>query len=249
MLRSLTLLQDRIADRRAYPFTVPSIASIDTLEFARSRITFFIGENGSGKSTLLEAIAHHYGFGREGGTRNFANSSTASNTSIDALTRALRLAFDVRSGRGFFLRAESFFNVATHIDELDEDPLGGPPISLFYGGQSLHNYSHGESFFTLLEHKFRGDGLFLLDEPEAALSAQRQLAAVALILTTVRAHPDAQFVISTHSPILLAAPNAQILSFDDGRIHPIAYEDTPSFQITRRVLSNPTGFLQKLTEP
>jgi predicted ATPase len=197
MLRSLTLLRDRIADQHVYPFTVPSISSIDVLEFSRSRITFFVGENGSGKSTLLEAIAHHYGFGREGGTRNFANSSTASNTSIDSLARALRLAFDRRTGRGFFLRAESFFNVATHIDELDEDPLAGPPISLFYGGQSLHKYSHGESFFTLLEHKFRGDGLFLLDEPEAALSAQRQLAALALILTTARGYSDAQFIIST----------------------------------------------------
>ena len=248
MLRSLTLLRDRVPNPPAYPFTVPAISSIETLEFSRSRITFFIGENGSGKSTLLEAIAHHYGFGREGGTRNFANSSTASNASIDSLTRALRLAFDRRTGRGFFLRAESFFNVATHIDELDEDPLGGPPIRLFYGGQSLHNYSHGESFFTLLENKFRGDGLFLLDEPEAALSAQRQLAALALILATVRTNADAQFLISTHSPILLAAPNAQIFSFDDGQIHPIAYEDTPSFQITRRFLNDPTLFLEKFSE-
>ncbi|HEY4009323.1 MAG TPA: AAA family ATPase [Acidobacteriaceae bacterium] len=255
MLRSLTLLHDRIADPQAYPFTVPAISSIETLEFSRSGITFFIGENGSGKSTLLEAIAHHYGFGREGGTRNFANSSTASNSSIDSLTRALRLAFDIRSGRGFFLRAESFFNTATHIDDLDrddpEDTFRAPPLIPSYGGQSLHNYSHGESFFTLLEHKFRGDGLFLLDEPEAALSAKRQLAALSLIHETVRSHKDAQFIISTHSPILLAMPKAQILSFDGGQIRPIAYEETPSFQITRRLLADRASFMNQLlrTEP
>lgn len=139
--------------------------------------------------------------------------------------------------------------MATHIDELDEDPLAGPPIRLFYGGQSLHKYSHGESFFTLLEQKFRGDGLFLLDEPEAALSTQRQLAALALVLNTVRTYRDAQFIISTHSPILLAAPNAQIFSFDGGQVHPIAYEDAPSFQITRRFLNDPASFLERLAEP
>ena len=243
MLRSLTLLRDRITDPKAYPFTVPAISSIEALEFSRSRITFFIGENGSGKSTLLEAIAHHYGFGREGGTRNFSHNSTESNASIDPLSRALRLAFDIRSGRGFFLRAESFFNAATYLDSL------GPGSVNSYGGQSLHNYSHGESFFTLLQHKFRGNGLFLLDEPEAALSAQRQLAALALIVDTVRSYPDAQFIISTHSPILLGTPNAQILSFDGGRIHPIAYEHTPSFQITQRFLNDPTSILRTLIEP
>ena len=139
---------------------------------------------------------------------------------------------------------------STHIDEFEaeETQFPVPPINLSYGGQSLHNHSHGESFFTLLEHRFRGDGLFLLDEPEAALSTQRQLAALALILETVRKYPDAQFIISTHSPILLAAPCAQIFSFDSGRIHPIAYEDTPSFQITRRFLNDPSGFLERLTE-
>lgn len=252
MLRTLTLLRDRIQSPSAYPFNVPAIASLDTIEFSRSRITFFVGENGSGKSTLLEAIAHHYGFGREGGTHNFFNNSTESNASTDALTHALRLAFDIRTRRGFFLRAESFFNVATHIDELDaddpEDTFRPPPLNTYYGGQSLHNYSHGESFFTLLTHKFRGDGLFLLDEPEAALSAQRQLAALALIHDTLASHSGAQFIISTHSPLLLGYPGAQILSFDGGRIKPIAYEQTPSYQIAHRFLNDRQSMLDTLFE-
>ena len=131
----------------------------------RSRISFFAGENGTGKSTLLEAIAAHYGFGREGGNRNFRNDTTESNHSIDPLVKALRLSFDKKTGAGFFLRAESFFNTASHIDQLDKEPAGGPPISAFYGGRSLHTRSHGETFFTVLDLKFRRNGLFLLDEP------------------------------------------------------------------------------------
>jgi predicted ATPase len=137
-----------------------------------SRVSFFAGENGTGKSTLLEAIAAHYGFGREGGNRNFRNDSTTSNHSIDPLVKALRLSFDKRTGAGFFFRAESFFNTASHIDRLDQEPSESPLVSSFYGGRSLHTHSHGETFFTLLDLKFRRNGLFLLDEPEAALSPQ-----------------------------------------------------------------------------
>ncbi len=128
----------------------------------------------------MEAIAAHYGFGREGGNRNFRNDSTDSNHSIDPLVNALRLSFDVRTGAGFFLRAESFFNTASHIDELDREPAGVPIIGA-YGGRSLHTRSHGETFFTLLDFKFRRNGLFLLDEPEAAPSPQRQLSFLVLI--------------------------------------------------------------------
>lgn len=246
MLQSLTLLRERITDLQQYPFSVPAIASLRSIAFSRSRITFFVGENGSGKSTLLEAMAHHYGFGREGGTSNFGNSSTESNTSIDALTHALRLAFDVRTRRGFFLRAESLFNIATHVDQLDAEPSFGPPISASWGGGSLHARSHGESFFALLQHRFRGNGLFLLDEPEAALSAQRQLAALVLIHETVATNKDAQFIISTHSPLLLGIPGAQILSFDGGHVHEIGYEETAAFQITRRFLHDYHAVLKTL---
>jgi predicted ATPase len=160
VLKAITLLRDKVQDWETYPFSVPTIRTLDQLTL-RSRICLFAGENGTGKSTLLEAIAAHYGFGREGGSRNFSNDTTESNHSIDPLVQALRLAFDKRTGEGFFLRAESFFNTVSHMDALG--------VSAFYGGRSLHARSHGEAFITLLELKFSRNGLFLLDEPEAAL--------------------------------------------------------------------------------
>ena len=211
----------------------------------RSRICFFAGENGSGKSTLLEAIAVHYGFGREGGTRNFRNDSTESNHSIDPLVKALRLSFDRRTGAGFFLRAESWFNAVSYMDDLDTELSESPPISAFYGGRSLHTRSHGETFFTVLELKFQRNGLFLLDEPEAALSPQRQLAFLVLIHVVLKKHRDSQFIISTHSPILLGYPEAQIVSFDEG-LHEIEYEETAPMQIVRRFVNHRDRFLEEL---
>ena len=200
-----------------------------------------------GKSTLLEAIAVHYGFGREGGTRNFSNDITESNHSIDPLVRALRLSFDKRTGAGFFLRAESFFNSVSYMDDLDREQFDhSPPISTFYGGRSLHTRSHGETFFTVLELKFQRNGLFLLDEPEAALSPQRQLAFLVLLHDVLRKHRDAQFIISTHSPVLLGYPEAQILSFDGEQLHEIQYEDTAPMQIVRRFVNHRDRFLEEL---
>lgn len=237
MLKKITLLRDRVNDWDSYPFSVPAIRLLEELTF-RSRICFFTGENGSGKSTLLEAIAMHYGFGREGGTRSFRNNTTEHNHSIDPLVRALRMSFDRRTGQGFFLRAESFFNTASYIDDIGAMD--------FYGGKSLHAQSHGESFFTLLETKFQRDGLFLLDEPEAALSPQRQLAFLVLLHDVLRRCKDAQFIISTHSPVLLGFPDAQIVSFDDGILREIEYEDTAPMQIVRRFVNNRKGFLHEL---
>src|SRR5437667_5649960 len=237
VLKKITMLRERVQDWTSYPFSIPTINHLKELSL-HSRICFLAGENGTGKSTLLEAIAAHYGFGPEGGNRNFSNDSTESNHSIDPLRRALRLSFDKRTGAGFFLRAESFFNVASHIDNI--------AASAFYGGQSLHTRSHGESFFTLLELKFRRNGLFLLDEPEVALSPQRQLAFLILVHDVLRKHKDAQFIISSHSPVLLGYPGAQILSFDDGRIHEITYEATAPLQIVRRFLNYRENFLDEL---
>jgi predicted ATPase len=247
MLKKITLLRARVRNWNAYPFNVPAISKLDTLPFS-SRVCFFAGENGSGKSTLLEAIAAHYGFGPEGGTRNFLNSSTDSNLSTDDLRAALRLSFDKRTGAGYYLRAESFFNTATFIDRLDSEPANAPPIADFYGGKSLHERSHGETFFTLLDLKFRRNGLFLLDEPEAALSPQRQLAFLVLMHDTLRKRKDAQFIISSHSPLLLGYPGAQILSFDEGHIHQSDYDDLQSVQIARRFLNHRERFLQQLLE-
>ncbi len=246
MLHRVTLLRDRVEDWGSYPFCVPVIRNLD--EFAlRSRICFFTGENGTGKSTLLEAIAVHYGFGAEGGNRNLKADTTASNRSVDPLTRALRMAFDIRTGRGFFLRAESFFNTATLIDKLDSEPDdSSPPISAFYGGKSLHTRSHGETFLTLLECRFRSNGLFLLDEPEAALSPQRQLSFLVLVQDTLKRFKDAQFIISTHSPLLLGFPGAQILSFDGERLAEISYDETSPVQIVRHFVNQREEFLKEL---
>jgi predicted ATPase len=247
MLHSLTL---QPAPYHDYPFNVPAIASLRTLTFTKSRLTFFTGENGSGKSTLLEAIALSYGLSLDGGNRNFAFQSDAPSDDTYPLSRALRLSFrPVRSGEGFFFRAETLWNFLTTMDEKDKDPGLGGPINQSFGGQSLHTRSHGEAFFTVLDHKFRRSGLFLLDEPEAALSPQRQLSLVLLLHDTLREYPDAQFIISTHSPILLATPNAQILSFDQNQIQAIPYEQTPAFQITRRLLLDHRTFINDLLTP
>lgn len=236
MLKTIKILRERVENWDAYPFSVAAIRSLDELNL-RSRVCLFAGENGTGKSTLLEAIASHYGFGREGGNRNFGNDSTGSNHSIDPLVRALRLSFDRRTGAGYFLRAESFFNTASYIDQIG--------VSGFYGG-SLHSRSHGETFFTLLDRKFRRNGLFLLDEPEAALSPQRQLSFLVLIHDVLQKYKDAQFIISTHSPIILGYPDAEILSFDEGTIHGVEYEDTASLQVVRQFVNEREKFLEEL---
>jgi predicted ATPase len=246
VLKKIKLLRDRVEDWKSYPFSVPAIGGLEELVL-RSRICFFAGENGTGKSTLLEAIAVHYGFGREGGTRSFRNDSTESNHSIDPLVRVLRLSFDKRTWAGYFLRAESFFNTVSYMDELDkEDAPASTPISAFYGGRSLHTRSHGETFFKLLELKFQRNGLFLLDEPEAALSPQRQLAFLVLLHDVLNKHKDAQFIISTHSPVLLGYPEAQIVSFDEGPLHEIEYEQTAPTQIVRRFVNERESFLEEL---
>lgn len=246
MLKKIKLLRDRVEDWKTYPFSVPAINRLDEL-MLRSRICFFTGENGSGKSTLLEAIAVHYGFGREGGTRNFRNDSTESNHTVDPLVGVVRLSFDKRTGAGYFLRAESFFNTVSYMDELDqEEAPHSAPISAFYGGRSLHTRSHGETFFKLLELKFQRNGLFLLDEPEAALSPQRQLAFLVLIHDVLKKHKDAQFIISTHSPVLLGYPKAQIVSFDGGPLHEIEYEETAPMQIVQHFVNQRESFLEEL---
>jgi predicted ATPase len=248
MLKKIKLLREKVADWESYPFSVPAIRNLDELAL-RSPVCFFAGENGTGKSTLLEAIAAHYGFGREGGTRNFMNDSTPSNRSIEPLVKALRLSFDLRTGAGFFMRAESLFNLATTIDELDAEPSPfAPPVSAFYGGGSLHSRSHGETFLTVMENRMRRNGLFLLDEPEAALSPQRQLAFLVLLHETVKGRKDAQFIISTHSPILLGYPGAQIISFDERELREISYEETAPLQIVRRFVNDRDGFVKELFE-
>ena len=218
----------------SYLWTIPAIAGVERGDFERP-VTCFVGENGSGKSTLLEAMAVSYGFNPEGGTKNYSFSTFDSHSE---LCDSLRLIRGPRKARwGYFLRAESFYNVATA--EAAYSQSGGTP-------QHLHEKSHGESFLATVQNNFRGGGVYLLDEPEAALSPQRQLTLLREIHTC--AQTGAQFFIVTHSPILLGLPGAAILSFDDGPIHPIAYEETDSYQITSLFLSDRQRILRSLLE-
>lgn len=209
----------------------------------RAPVTFLAGENGTGKSTLLEAIAVAWGFNPEGGTRNFRFSTSASHSS---LWRSLTLTKRGFPEDGFFLRAESFYNVATNIDQMDEGPSFGGRIIDSYGGVSLHRRSHGESFLSLVQNRFGGHGLYLLDEPEAALSPTRLLSLLALIDNLVR--DASQLIIATHSPILMALPGAEIFQLDREGVRAVAYRETEHYQITRRFLENPERMLRCLLE-
>lgn len=242
-IAEVMLRRDDVPSFDTYPFSLSAVRSLDVLHL-HPAVTFLIGENGSGKSTLLEAIAVAWGFNAEGGSRNFRFGTRASHSSLSdhlRLTKGIR-----RPADGFFLRAESFFNVATEIERLDDEP-GGPPILPAYGGRSLHEQSHGESFLALLTERFRGNGLYLLDEPEAALSPQRQLTALARIHELAEA--KSQFVIATHSPILMAYPNATIYRFSAGGIEQVNYFDTEHYLVTRDFLANPERMLKILMEP
>jgi predicted ATPase len=243
-LIDVKLRREEVPSFDHYPFSLGAVQALQTLRLHPS-VTFFVGENGSGKSTLLEAIAVAWGFNPEGGSKNFGFSTHRSHSDLH---RYLRLSRGIRKAtNGWFLRAESFYNVASEMDRRDEGFSYDPPIRTYYGGVSLHEQSHGESFMALLTKRFKPSGLYLLDEPEAALSPARQLAA--LIRIDELARDGAQFVIATHSPILMAYPNAQILLFGDGEIRPIDYTDTEHYRITRDFLSDHRSALAKLLDP
>ena len=206
-----------------------------------SPVTFLVGENGSGKSTLLEAIAVACGFNAEGGTRNFTFSTRATHSELGEYITVARRRYP---RDGFFLRAESFYNVATNIDEMDEEFSYGPKVIESYGGVSLHRQSHGESFLALVQNRFGGNGLYLLDEPEAALSPTRQLTLLGEMHQLV--HRDSQFIVATHSPILMAYPGARIYQLSESGIEPVQYRETEHYQLTRRFLEDPERMLRYL---
>ena len=244
-VRAIKLRRDKIESYDQYPFSLPVVRDLDTLDL-HPAVTFLVGENGSGKSTLMEALAVAWGFNAEGGTKNFRFGTRASHS---VLHEYLRLIKGVKRPRdGFFLRAESLFNLATNIEHLDEDedPTAGRPIINSYGYRSLHEQSHGESFFAVMMHRFGGHGFYVLDEPEAALSPTRQLAMISRIHQLVRTR--SQFVIATHSPILMAYPNSWIYQIGPGGMERVSLEETEHYMVARRFLNDPHQQLARLLD-
>lgn len=239
-IRSIELKQ--VYDDTHYPFSLEIVRHLKKIDL-HPNVTFIVGENGTGKSTLLEAIAIAYGFNPEGGSKNFRFATKDSHSVLSdhiQLVKGIRKPID-----GFFLRAESFYNVANNIDKLDRESSMGRPIIESYGGISLHEQSHGESFMSLILNRFSGNGLYILDEPEAALSPTRQLAMVKRMHELIK--EDSQFIIATHSPIILGYPSSVIYSADD-YLKTIEYEETEHFQVMKEFVNNRKGILQHLLD-
>ncbi|MED0961594.1 AAA family ATPase [Bacillus paramycoides] len=243
-LKSVSLQKENIPSFSAYPYCLPAIQTLQSLVF-HPNVTFIIGENGTGKSTLLEGIAVSLGFNAEGGTKNFRFNTYDSHSPLHEYIRILK-SFNTPKD-GFFLRAESFYNVASYIDEMDNDSEGlGEKVINSYGGISLHEQSHGESFFSLFMNRFSGQGLYILDEPEAALSPMRQLSM--LIRMHELAEQGSQFVIATHSPILMAYPESTIYSLTQEGIHESTLEETEHYQTTKLFFENRDRLFHHLFE-
>lgn len=264
-LRSLTYRLPFDHQRQVFPFNLPVLQGLETLEFT-APVTFFVGENGSGKSTLLEALACAAGLPAVG-SEHIQNDPSLAHACL--LGNHLRLAWQKRTHRGFFLRAEDFFGYARRmaqvraelqreLENLDEEYKGRPfardlasqPYNREIGdlqqryGAGLDAASHGEAFLALFQNRFIPDGLYLLDEPEAPLSPVRQLALISALKQMVT--QKAQFIIATHSPILMAFPEAVILSFDGGQAHPVAYQELEHVTLTRAFLEDPEAFISRL---
>ncbi len=241
-IRQVSLRADKKEEiKRSYLWSIPAIRRLKTIELSKP-VTFLVGENGSGKSTFLEGVAVASGFNAEGGSKNFNFSSRDTHSKLHEYLRISRGIPFARDG--FFLRAESFYNVASNVDEMEEAREG---LYDSYGGASLHAQSHGESFMALIQNRFWGNGLYLLDEPEAALSPARQMALLSLLHSLVR--QNSQFIIATHSPILMAYPNADIFVFDGSGVHKTPYEQTEHYFITKRFLDQPQRMLGELLGP
>lgn len=226
---------EKVPDRDEYPFNIPAIRFLRQtggLTFSQP-VTFFVGENGTGKSTLLEAIAVAMGFNAEGGSGDFSFSTK--DTHAD-LYRYLDVGRTALPQDGFFLRAESFYNTASYLDMTGNLRR--------YGGVPLHAQSHGESFFSLMTNRFEGNGLYLLDEPEAALSPQKLLSLLVLIDDLVKEH--SQFFISTHSPILMAYPHAQIIEFSERGLQTVSYRETAHYKLTKQFIDRPEQMMHYL---
>lgn len=233
---SAELVRDAIPHQE-YPFDLPVVKFLDKIEF-HENVTFLVGENGTGKSTLLEAIATQYWFNPEGGSRNF---HFATQETHSCLGDFIRLAKFGKPKDGYFLRAESFYNLASDIDRLEKEH---PGLLMHYGDKSLHEQSHGESFFSLFMNRFGENGIYILDEPEAALSPQRQLAFLIRLDELVKS--GSQFIIATHSLILLAYPHAKIIQITEQWFEDIEYKKTDHYETYRAFFASPENMMEKL---
>lgn len=234
-LKKVTLLRDQIPHPNQYPFTIPAIQELDSMRF-KTPISFFVGENGTGKSTLLEGIAANIGFNPAGGSRSNMYEVDASESQLGDY---LRLSWLPKISNGFFFRAETFYHFASYLEKVDETGFRD------YGGKSLHQQSHGESFLSLFSNRFHGKAIYLLDEPEAALSPARQLTFLR-VMHDLTKQKNVQMIIATHSPILLGFPNAQIFSFDENQIREVSYEMTEHYSIMKYFLHNREKMLAEL---
>jgi predicted ATPase len=230
-LRHIELRRDTVQDWKEYPFCIPAIMALERLEFDPA-VTFLVGENGSGKSTLIEAIAIKAGYNAEGGTKNFTSANRPSESDLHEhlwLARGAR-----REKAGFFLRAETMFNVFTEAER------GG-----YSSWAALHEKSHGEAFLWVAMHKFRDKGLYILDEPESALSFDSCLSLLAILSDLVA--NGSQILLATHSPVLAALPNATLLQLSGSGIEPVDYDDADLVTSWRTFLAAPQRYLRHLT--
>ncbi|WP_245596242.1 AAA family ATPase [Paenibacillus taiwanensis] len=243
-IKHVELKREAVPRFDVYPFNLDAVRTFDKLSFTKP-VTFLVGENGSGKSTLLEGIAVAYGFNPEGGSTNIKFATRSSHSDLH---HYLRIARGVKKAKdGYFFRAESYYNVASQIDLLDEDKVeevAMPLINMSYGGKSLHEQSHGEAFFSTFVHRFGGHGIYMLDEPEAALSPIRQMSLLARIHELVQ--QQSQFIIATHSPILMSYPGADIYMLDQTGMRQTVLEDIDHYVVTRGFMNDREGMLRQL---
>ncbi|GLB59904.1 AAA family ATPase [Cytobacillus sp. NCCP-133] len=240
-VRGICLKRDAVPSFNHYPFNLPSLKTLEELTF-HPKVTFLIGENGMGKSTLLEAVAVALGFNAEGGSFNFNFSTFDSHSELGNHLKVIK-GID-RPSDGFFLRAESFYNVASNIEEMDREGGPSPKVIDSFGGRSLHEQSHGEAFFSTFLHRFRGNGIYILDEPEAALSPLRQMSMLTRIHDLVNEH--SQFIIATHSPVIMAYPDAAIYEFSEDGIAESKLEETNHYTIMKQFFDDKKRMLHHL---